>query len=234
MLQKAENLLEIGANNRDSLFVREPKILFPNFALLLGSSSGGGNKQNSRDVETSLRFVDELLRVASGDNAMKRDDIELLSPIRSSAMDASIAENDCLRGISESISEINSGDFEVDTDTLQDAYSASLLLSDAMNSFSQQTAISMVMRNHESVIVNTKDADKNSVANSILNSLDVKDCAKVEKYLQGLSLADASIINIQTAEKNLITTRSMLDTFCEKNIEIVESTNFLRKASPVV
>jgi hypothetical protein len=233
MLQKAENLLEIGANNRDSLFVREPKILSPNFVLLLGSSSGV-NKQNSRDVESSLRFVDELLRVAPGDNAVKIDDIELLSPIRSSAMAVSITEIDCLRGSPVSINKINLGDFEVDTDTLQDAYSASLLLSDAMNTFSQQTAISTVMRNHESVIMKTKDTDTIFVANSILNSLDIKDCAKVEKYLQGLSLADASIMNIRTAEKDVITTRSMLDGFCEKNIEIVESTSFLRKASPVV
>jgi hypothetical protein len=229
MLQKSENLLEVGANNRDSLFDREPKILSPNFVLLLGSSSGG-NKQNSRDVASSLRFVDELLKLDPEDCAVDTDDIESLIPIASSAI--SLAEKDYLRGSSASILEINSEDFE--EYTLQGAYSASLQLSNAINNFSQQTAISTVMSNHESVLMKIKDIDKKLVANRILNSLDVKDCAKVEKYLQGLSSADASIINIQTAEIDVITTRSKLDAFCEKNSEIVESTTFLKKASPVV
>lgn len=231
MLHKSENLLEVGAINRESLFDREPKILSPNFVLLLGSSSGG-NKQNSRDVASSLRFVDELLTLDSEDYAVYTEDILSLIPITSSAMAISLPEKDYLRESSVSILEINSEEFE--EGTLQGAYSASSQLSNAINNFSQQTAISTVMSNHESVLMKIKDVDKKLVANRILNSLDVKDCAKVEKYLQGLSSADASIINIQTAEKDVITTRSKLDAFCEKNSEIVESTIFLKKASPVV
>lgn len=226
MLQKSENILEIGADNRDSLFIREPKILSPTFVLLIGS---GGNKQNSRDFASSMRFVDELLKLDPKDNTLEGSAITSVSKFEEKTTPASMVKNDCLKGTSASIM---GGDIE--EDTLQCLYSASLVLNEAISLFPRQTTLSSAVSNHESPIMKTKDIDSKLVANSILNTLDVKDCAKVEKYLQGLSSADASIMNIQTAEKDVITTRSKLDAFGEKNIEIVETISFLQNASPVV
>ena len=82
--------------------------------------------------------------------------------------------------------------------------------------------------------IDCRKSDTEQIANRVLEKLDTKDCLKVEKYLQELSLTDSSIGNILTADKSIVETRSNIISFAELHIEKADCVEFLREAAPVV